>query len=168
MIHLTRPFIWIAVVGLIASVIVHSSSILGLNQPFGPAVWWLHGGIFIVWFPAVLVGQRLSKGVKQSDVWKAVLRGCPTWMKRGFYILFPYALINFILIFALGPDSESDDLRLFSGHWMLFYFAGMAMLYSATRIGSLESRTCQQGHEVSPFAKFCDECGSKLPPVQNT
>ena len=165
MVHLARPFMWIAVVGLIASVIVHISSILGLPQPFGSAAWGLHVGIFLVWLPAIIVAQRLAKGAKQSDFWKAVLRGCPPWMRRGFYVLFAYAFINFFLNIALGPDSESDNLRLFSGHWMLFYYAGMAMLYSATRLGSLEPRTCPQGHEVSPFAKFCDECGSELPPV---
>jgi hypothetical protein len=89
-------------------------------------------------------------------------------MRRGFYLLFAYAFINFFLNIALGPNSESDNLRLFSGHWMLFYYAGMAMLYSATRLGSLEPRTCPLGHEVSPFAKFCDECGSELPPVPIT
>jgi hypothetical protein len=155
---------WIAVAGLIASVIAHVSSLLGVPQPFGPAVWLLHAGIFVVWLPAVVVAMRLARGAKQADFWKATLRGCPSWMRRGFYVLFAYAFINFFVGIALGLESGSDNLRLFSGHWTLFYYAGMAMLYSAVKIGSLEPRTCPQGHEVSPFAKFCEVCGTPLPP----
>lgn len=156
---------WIAAAGFVASVMVHVSSLLGLPQPLGRLAWGLHIGIFVVWLPAVLVAQRLSKGAKQADFWKAVLRGCPRWMKRFLYVLVPYIFINFFVGIALGPDTESDNFRIFSGHWMFFYFAGMAMLHSAHRLGSLEPRTCPQGHEVSPFAKFCEECGSELPPL---
>jgi hypothetical protein len=156
---------WIAAAGLAASVIVHVSSLLGLPQPFGHAAWALHVGIFVVWIPAVIVAQKLSKGAKQADFWKAVLRGCPPWMRRLLYGLVAYTFINFFVGIALGPDTEAENFRIFSGHWMFFYFAGMAMLYSADRLGSLAPRTCPQGHEVSPFAKFCEECGSQLPPL---
>lgn len=165
MINLSRPFMWIAAAGFVASAIVHVSSLLGLSQPFGHFAWGLHIGIFVVWLPAVLVAQRLSKGAKQTDFWKAVLRGCPPWMKRFLYVLVPYIFINFFVGIALGPKTEADNFRIFSGHWMFFYFAGMAMLYSADQLGSLEPRTCPHGHEVSPFAKFCEECGSELPPL---
>jgi len=165
LVHLAVPFMWLAVAGLAASVVVHVSSLLGVPQPFGPAAWGLHVGIFVVWFPAVVVAQRLSKGAKQSDFWKATLRGCPLWVRRTSYVLFAYVFINFFAGIASGPDSDIKTFRLFSGHWMLFYFLAAATLYSANKVGSLESRRCLNGHEVSPFARFCDACGAPLPPL---
>jgi hypothetical protein len=141
---------WIAAAGLVASVIVHVSSLFGLPQPFGAAAWGLHVGIFIVWVPAVLVAQKLSRGARQADFWRAVLRGCPSWMRRVLYVLFAYTFINFFAGIALGPESEADNFRIFSGHWMLFYFAAMAMLYSADRLGSLSPRTCPLATRFPP------------------
>ncbi len=164
MVQLATPLMWLAILGLAASVIVHVSSLLGLPQPFGPAAWGLHGGIFVVWLPTVLFAQRLSRGAKQADFWRATFRGCPPWVRRAAYGLFAYTFVNFFVGIALGPDSESDQFRIFSGHWMLFYFVAAATLHSASQLGSLMPRACPNGHEVSPFAKFCEACGSPLPP----
>src|SRR5262245_11911762 len=156
---------WLAIAGLIASAVVHVSSLFGLAQPFGAAAWGLHVGIFVVWLPAVLAAHRLSKGAKRSEFWTATLRGCPPWVRRTFYGLFAYTFVNFFAGIALGPDSEPERFRIFSGHWMLFYFMAAAILYSASQLDSLEPRRCPNGHEVSPFARFCDACGSQLPPL---
>ena len=164
MLRLARPFALLALAGLVASVIVHGCSLLGLPQPFGEAAWGLHVGIFVVWFPAVLVAQKLTRGAKQADFWKAALRGCPAWMRTTLYVLFAYVFVNFFVGIALGPDSEAGQFRLFSGHWMVFYFAAFAMLWSAEQLGEAAASTCPQGHECSPFAKFCEECGAQLPP----
>jgi hypothetical protein len=88
------PMMWLAAAGFLASLLVHVLALLGLPSPFGPATWLLHVGIFVVWFPAVLVSQRLSKNVPQADLWKAVLRGCPRWMKTGSYVVFAYGIVN--------------------------------------------------------------------------
>ena len=117
-----------------------------------------------MWVPAVLMAQKLSRGAEPTDIWKAVLRGCPSWMRRLFYVLFAYAFINFFAGITLGSNSEANDFRIFSGHWILFYFAALAMLHSADRLGSLGPRSCPNGHEISPFAKYCEKCGSQLPP----
>jgi hypothetical protein len=164
-IQLATPFRWLAVAGFVASAIVHVSSLLGLRQPFGEAAWGLHIGIFVVWLPTVIVAQRLSKGVRQAEFWKATLRGCPPWMKRATGGLFAYALLNFFVGIALGPESESDRFRIFSGHWMVFYFVAAVTLYSAGQLGSLAPPRCPNGHDVSPFAKFCGACGAAIPPA---
>jgi hypothetical protein len=161
---LALPFFWIAVAGFAASVVVHLCSLVGVEQPFGRAAWGLHVGIFVVWLPAILVSQKLTKGARQAEFWKAVLRGCPAWTRRALYVLFAYTFVNFFVGIAAGHQSDADNLRIFSGHWMLFYGAGAAMLYSAHRLGPPGVPRCPLGHEVSPFAKFCDECGAPLPP----
>jgi len=54
-----RPLLWIlamiSAVGLVVSVWVHVGAIMGHSLP--SIFWVLHVGIFVVWFPAVLVAQ---------------------------------------------------------------------------------------------------------------
>lgn len=164
MLRLARPFALLALAGLIASVVVHGCSLFGIPQPLGEAAWGLHVGIFVIWVPAILVAQKLTHGSKQAEFWKAALRGCPRWMRTSLYVLFAYVFVNFFLSIALGPGSEADQFRLFSGHWMVFYFAGFAMLWSAEQLGADVVSRCPQGHECSPFAKFCEVCGAQLLP----
>jgi hypothetical protein len=166
--RLLLPIMWFAVGGFVASLIVHVLALIGVPSPFGSATWLLHIGIFIVWLPTVLVAQRLSRGAKHADFWKATFRNCPLWVKTGSYVVGGYAILNFAL-FALQatryPTNDVPDLvayRGFSGHWMAFYYVGAATLYSGAWRGSLRPRRCANGHEVSPFAKFCDVCGTPL------
>src|SRR2546428_7537833 len=164
-----RPVMWLAVAGFLASLLVHFLALLGLPSPFGSATWFLHIGIFVVWLPTVFVAQRLGKGSKQADLWKAVFRGCPAWVRSGAYVVGAYAVVNFVLFIiqtTAYPKNKVPELieyRGFSGHWMAFYYIGAATLYSAIRLG-LDPRRCPQGHEVSPFANYCELCGAPILP----
>lgn len=162
---LLTPLIALAALGLLASLTVHVSSLAGLTNPLGSAAWVLHGGVFVVWLPTVMVAQRVMKHATQANFWKVILRGCPPWMRLGAYILFPYAMINFFVSVALiESGGEVNDLRLFSGHWMVFYYIAGAMLWSARSLWDEANRQCPQGHPAAPFASFCEQCGAKLPP----
>ncbi|HKM53997.1 MAG TPA: zinc ribbon domain-containing protein [Isosphaeraceae bacterium] len=161
-----RPLMWLAIVGFAASLMVHGFSILGQPNPLGPWAWGLHAGIFVVWFPAVLVAQQLSRDTKRADFWKAVLRGCPSWVRTGAGALVGYAVLNFLLFLRIAPPhTDIQDFRGFSGHWLVFYYIAAAILYSASHLGLTGPRTCPYGHQVSPFSKFCDQCGAPLPPL---
>lgn len=168
---LLQPVMWLAIAGFVASLLVHALALMGQPSPFGAATWMLHLGIFVVWLPAVLVAQRLSKNAKQAELWKAVLRGCPTWVKRGAYVVFAYALINFFLFmvqvsaYPRNGVPSALEFRGFSGHWMVFYYLAAATLYSYSKLANLGPRRCPHGHEVSPFARYCDACGAELPPA---
>ena len=141
---LLSPFIWLAALGLVLSLIVHIYALIGVANPFGAAAWVLHGGVFVVWLPAVVVAHRSTRESKQRDFWKAALRACPEWMKRMTYAFGAYAMINFVLFLALFRDNE---LRGFSGHWMAFYSAALAVLYSARQM-NLSPERCPVGHLV--------------------
>jgi hypothetical protein len=168
------PFIVLAAVGLILSVICHGCALLGLPQPLGGAAWGLHIGIFVVSLPAVLVSTRLVRDFKQNDFWKAALRGCPNWMRWMAYGFFIYALINFITfiiaMFAVPPGQQAPNapatalgFRGFSGHWMAFYSMAIAIMYSAIVVSRRDpARRCPNGHPVSPSAEFCENCGAKI------
>ena len=158
----------LAAIGFLLSLAAHIAAIVGLPIPGGKFVWARHIGIFVVWFPAVLIANRINRGRPQSEIWKNVLSGCPTWMRYAGYALFAYALANFIWFYAVthsGTRPEGDapfsEVRLFSGHWMVFYGAGFSILLSAYRNPRLlKKQKCVKGHEVSSTDDFCPKCGS--------
>ena len=163
-------FATISAVGLILSLISHLAALLGMTGPLGNRVWILHIGIFIVWFPAVLVAQRLTRGTSQKGLWKAALRGCPEWMRNMTYGFFGYAMLNFAIFMFTSPKGKPSDgfmlpseVRGFSGHWMAFYSAALAIHYSARRLWDTDwNPRCRNGHAISPFAKFCETCGEPV------
>jgi hypothetical protein len=97
----------------------------------------LHVGIFVVFIPAILVAQRLVGSAARKDFWKAVLQWVPDWMRYMVYGFFGYALVNFTLFMSQAPPNGGSGnppavvWRGFSGQWMAFYLASMAILYSA-------------------------------------
>jgi hypothetical protein len=162
---------WLAIAGFVASLVVHILALAGLPSPFGSATWGLHVGIFVVWIPTVLVAQRMATNVRQAELWKAVLRGCPAWVQSGMYVVGGYAVLNFVLFwlqttaYPKNKVPELIELRGFSGHWLVFYYVGAAALYSAIRLGNSGQRRCSHGHDVSPFANYCETCGAQLAPL---
>jgi hypothetical protein len=137
----------LAVLGFVAAFGVHVAALLGLPiQDRVPQVWALHVGIFVVFIPAVFY---LKKDTAANDP-LALFRGTPPWTVVALLALFLYAFINFFVsLSATGgatPDirdgqyvlhrkgqvvrqlSEAEysagraaEVRLFSGHWLLFY-----------------------------------------------
>jgi hypothetical protein len=157
-----KPFMLLALLGFIASLIAHLFGYAGVEKPFGINPWPLHIGIFVVWLPAVIVAQRLSKEFPQKDLWKATLRGCPPWMRISLYVLFAYAFLSFFVFVVLGAPSgkESSAVRGFSGHWLIFYYAAFAILYSAIQVSEKDTiRRCKNGHPLKESDKYCSQCG---------
>jgi hypothetical protein len=171
--RLFAPFVVLAAVGLILSIVVHVSALLGFPSPLGEKAWILHGGIFVVWLPAVLAMVPLTRESKQRNLWRATLRGCPNWMRRMAYAFCGYAVVNFVVFIAAiaatpqvrraGGSTPEAVFRGFSGHWMAFYSMALAILYSATRVAESDTqRRCFAGHPVSPAARYCEECGQPV------
>ncbi len=158
--------------GLILSILSHLAALLGMQGPLGDHAFWLHIGIFAVWIPTVLVSRRLTSGFNRKDAWKAALRGCPAWMKYAVYGFFAYALVNFVIFLLSSAVAKGSGtgamspavVRAFSGHWMAFYSAAMAVLYSAAHLPASETQEhkCPNGHSVSPYAQFCEQCGQSV------
>lgn len=167
------PFLLLAASGFVLSVVVHFMALAGAAIPGGKLVWALHVGIFVVWIPAVLVSMHMTRYANRKDFWKVAVAGCPIWMRRVGYVLFGYAILNFVLFIAttgsqpkqsMGNAPPPSVVRGFSGHWMVFYGAAFAILYSRIHAPQLyRERRCPQGHAVSPSARFCPECGYAFP-----
>jgi len=166
------PFMVLSACGLALSIGAHVMALMGAAIPGGKLVWALHIGIFVVWLPAVLVSTQMTRYANRKDFWKVAVAGCPLWMRRAGYALFGYAILNFIVFMATTGsqpkqpvgDAPPSVVRGFSGHWMVFYGAAFAILYSRIHAPHLyRERRCPQGHAVSPTARFCPECGYAFP-----
>lgn len=169
------PFMLLAGCGLVLSFVVHGMALAGVRIPGGGLVWVLHAGIFVVFLPTVFVFNQMTRHVSRKDGWKVALAGCPVWMRRAGGVLFAYAILNFMLFMvntATQPKEPKKSkmsetplavIRGFSGHWMLFYGAAFAVLYSMIHApGPARERKCPLGHTVAPEARFCSECGHDL------
>jgi hypothetical protein len=159
-----------AAFGLIVSLTVHILSFFGIVLGGDRLFFALHVGIFPLWIPVVLIGQKITGGTSRKDFWKVMLSGCPPWMKYMTYGFFIYAIANFVIFIATAPTGKQSFggappsvWHGFSGHWMAFYAAGLAISTSVYRrgIGNLVPR-CPNGHLVSLGDTFCPNCGVRL------
>jgi len=169
-----------AAIGLVASIIVHFAATAGMRPGNSTLFAAFHIGIFPLWLPVVYVAWKLTKGIKEPSVWdfgwnnaywKAILSGCPTWLKYMTYGFFAYAMVSFVFFVITAPTirqpagvaPSSAAWRNFSGHWMFFYCTGLAVLTTAYRRGpgELQAR-CPNGHAVGYTDGFCSTCGARL------
>jgi hypothetical protein len=167
-----QPFVWVFIglsaVGFVLSLWVHFGAVAGQRVAPAAFFWILHMGIFVVWFPAVMVAQRQAGNLKRKDFWKVVLKGSPDWVRYLVYGFLGYAVVNFMYFFFRAPTGRDDGAnppamvwRGFSGHWMVFYLAAIAILYSAARQDA-QSLRCVNGHAVQANATFCARCGQPV------
>ena len=166
-----RPFLWfficLSAIGLLVSLWIHLGAVMGRRVAPEAFLWVLGVGIFIVWLPAVLVAQRLVGATNRKDFWKVVLKGSPDWVRYMLYAFFAYAFVNFLFFMTKAPTGGGGAnppavvWRGFSGHWMAFYSAALAILYSAARTED-RSLHCANGHVASSNAIYCTRCGQPV------
>jgi hypothetical protein len=166
-------------VGLILSLTVHLLSFFSLAPESNTLFMAIHVGIFPMWFAVVMIMQKASGnswiggGASRKGIWKLALSGCPPWMRFMTYGFFVYAIINFVIfaLFGLGQPHghvaggvpPSSVWHGFSGHWMAFYSAGLAVSVSVYNRGIDNfMRRCPNGHPVGLNDTFCATCGAKL------
>jgi hypothetical protein len=144
-----KPLIYgsaaLAAIGLALSIASHVAALQGKPGPLGNYTWTLHIGALAVCVPAAIVARRITRGLPRKDQWKALLSGCPAWIKYVLYGLIGYALVNFA-IFMATPHRAGAGLmppavvRGFSGHWMAIYAIALTVLYSAAKANHKASR----------------------------
>jgi hypothetical protein len=166
-----------AACGLVLSLTVHILSFFGIALGGTTLFVALHIGIFPLWIPVVFIGQKVAGGgMRRGDFWKAALSGCPPWMKYMTYGFFAYAVANFVVFMFYAPVGQKTGANVlatvvhgFSGHWMAFYSAGLAILTTAYRRGlSNLARKCPFGHDVSWGDRFCPTCGAAIAARQDS
>ncbi len=145
---------------LVVSAVVHASTFFGCDPMTAvPGVWLLHLLIFAAFVPAIHYANKF--GGKRQESQERIRKLAPAWMRILTGTCGAYALVNFVLMLVLlqggspyqRPDGSyvlqsggrvireltreefrrhrSYAIRLFSGHWMLFYSASMTLLAGA-------------------------------------
>lgn len=165
---LVYPFLVLSAVGFAEMLVVHVASLFGIRAPFEHLLRYLAPGAFVVFLPAVLVMNQLTRDFKQKDLWPAALRGCPPWMYRTVWVTFGYVWVGFFVLpflYGGGMNSEANKARTLSGILLAFYLVSLAALFSWSQVKHFDaSMRCLNGHPVSPSANFCEECGAPVAP----
>jgi hypothetical protein len=131
-------FMVFAACGLALSITVHGMELADIVTPGKFLIKALNFGIIVVWVPTVIIASHMTRHVSRNDFWRVALEGCPVWMRRGLRVIVGYSVLNFVFYIVklegkktLSSDqTTSVDLSGFSGHWMIFYAAAFAILYS--------------------------------------
>jgi hypothetical protein len=139
------PFVLLSAAGLVLSMWVHFGAIAGRRVAPEPFFWILHGGVFIVWFPAIFIANRRGRKARKRDFWKAAFKDSPS-LKYVFYAFSGYAVLSSLIFSAPTPVRPAaigytpvEIWLRFSSGWMVFYSAALTILYSAAQTPS-ESR----------------------------
>jgi hypothetical protein len=159
------PVMVLAAVGVLACFYLHFASFQSGPELEKRAISVLFPGIFVVWLPTVILMNRMTRDVKQRDVWKAALRGCPPGMKVALWAVIGYAAFAAFLLPLLrgsNPGASSSGFLIFPA---VFYSVSFCVMYSALHVERFdEGRRCLNGHRISSLAKFCEECGAQAAP----
>jgi hypothetical protein len=136
---LYRSFMYVALLGFLASLAAHVAALMGVADPFelGP----LRAGMYVVWLPAVLAARQLSSDPSEDNLWRETFRGCPPWMKMGLYVQLGYVVLSTVsfLLAKKPPVAPAFSLQGSSQIWMLFYFVTFATLYSVLQVSRQEA-----------------------------
>ena len=142
-----------AFLGLILSLAVHVSALLGIDVSAKiPFVWLLHIGVFLVFVPFVFASRKVLGDKPTLSHIRTLL---PSWVVAVGAFIVVYAMVNFLLFFLrtqggnaaiqdghfvllehgrlIRELSESEytsfrvnHVRGFSGHWLALYYMPFA------------------------------------------
>ncbi|MEM5317597.1 hypothetical protein [Paraburkholderia sp. JHI869] len=139
----------VALIGFVISLVVHITALFGVDlAALIPAIWVLHVGIFVVFIPFLFLSR---KELGRERALSLLRKGLPSWVVVVGTMLVIYTIANFLL-FMLHTEGgnpavqdgryvllnhgklirhltaseftafKANELRGFSGHWLLFYF----------------------------------------------
>ncbi|HUI83784.1 MAG TPA: hypothetical protein VL240_06145 [Candidatus Binatia bacterium] len=121
----------LACMGFAAVLTIHIAALSGSVGPFQHFGKLLFPALLVVWLPAIFCMNRLVRDVPQKDIWKAALRGCPTWMRTALWVVCGYAWVGgFVIPIIAGRDTNSQlaGARTTSGVMLGFYGIAVCVL----------------------------------------
>jgi len=165
------PLVVLSAVGGILSLCANVVLLFEPPLPFHyfSVVLVLAVGLMVVSIPAILCALTLTRDFEAGVFFKAVLRGCPMWMRRVTYATQAYFFLAFVLLLFTAwteplPFRESTYAALMAGGLSAPYSSMMATMYCMIHVKETDrARRCMEGHPLSPSANFCERCGA---PVQ--
>jgi hypothetical protein len=151
----------LAALGLFLSAAAHVASLIGI--PLGEYMPFLLPGMFVMFAPALLTSSRVVRPYPGVNVTELAFRGCPAWMRYMNYGFFAYAFLGIVVLFLILPKGEAPRTPFFPPYFMAFYSFAFTLLHSTAKLWDIGWEwKCANGHEASPFAEFCEECGQPV------
>ncbi len=140
--------IYLAGLGYFVSALAHIAAIRGIVWGGEALMFAYFCGIFVVFFPTVLLLSRKFHKGKVSFSWSAALKHCPAPIRGLFYATFIYAFCSFAYLclgevktsHRSGEPLSAATARGFSGHAMAFYMTSAAVMLSLHREKKNEER----------------------------
>lgn len=128
-----KVLFYFALTGWTSSLIVHLLSLADIDvSETIPFVWFLHIGIFVVWFPVVFELKKneelqayqqsgILNKINQIGLLKIIFKDTPTWIIIIVAGSFFYAIINFMLFIPsqIGTPEIKDGVFILESHGKL-------------------------------------------------
>ena len=167
LLRILKPFIYVflvlAALGFICTLVNCLSAFAHLETVNHLLIGPLVPGLFVVWFPTVLVMARMTRFGNRQDIWRIALSGCPSWLRGALYGVIGCGMLNFVYFAFLSKHESVPEAFFMGGHFMIFYGIAFYVMYSAIHAPALlETHTCSLGHVVSPLATYCPTCGKPV------
>jgi hypothetical protein len=130
-----RYLFYIALTGLILSIIVHILSFTGLIiflNEWKEFVFFLHGGAILLGLPIILSMQKIMIGRDRKGFRRVAFENCPVWMRKLISLCMTYGFLSVLIIgwFFTSSNKSDPPFRFFSGGWIIFYSLEMGVFYS--------------------------------------
>jgi len=119
----------LALVGFVASLIVHVTALFGIDPP--RLSWLLHVGVFLVFIPMVLTWRRLvlsrQTGLSMAEAKRAhgelfwqSLASVPRWGKVACVLCCAYSMTMGMAV-GMAGGQDGKMIYSFSRGWLFFY-----------------------------------------------
>jgi hypothetical protein len=113
-------FVVLALLGFVASMVVHASTFLPVPPLGMDQAWPLHVGIFLVFVPMVFAQKRQDRqDANASRSQDTDLARAPRWMRTLLGVVFAYAMLNFAVGMVLTSSTASGSVYSKDGRYVL-------------------------------------------------
>jgi hypothetical protein len=127
------PLAMVALAGVLYSLWIHVNAVFGRKVVDQFVFFAMHVACIVLMFPATWL-----RNGKMYASWKQAVNTNTRWLQSPLYAFGAYAMFNFFYCMQFVPTKGSHGeelpesvIRMFSGHWMLFFFAAFVMLWTS-------------------------------------
>lgn len=159
--RITTLLLALAAFGFLVTLALHLLTFSPLDvEPLRPLASFAFIGVFVVIVPFILLGSRAEK--RDAAAWSKTMRYAPRWLNAALLVLLLYVAFNFFtmlnanssgsptvkdgkyvltshgaVVRVLSPSEYTQavayDMRLWTGHPLVFYAAACGYLYAMKR-----------------------------------
>lgn len=132
-----------------------------------PMLLLLFVGIFVVWFPTVLMLRHMTRGAMSRDTLKVALRHASPSMRRLVYGAWIYCGLVWAVSMIGGILTKGRTIAnegvYFTAFMLVFYVTALGVSASALAMTAEQvNPRCARGHPVGVEAQFCQTCGARV------